>query len=164
MQGEGQDAVVRQGYRVVIVLLALIVASLCLSPAYAQSPSKHARDAAGERVVGDKAGVPKGGPDLVRVKAGTPVTVLGLSRNCPECHATPVVQLPNGDVVILEDLKAIDYWTHTVRVDAKGSGPYTPVDLKEVRWLPGTGGEALLPLVGAVMLIGSGLVLGRLLR
>jgi hypothetical protein len=144
MQGEGEGAVVRQGYRVVIVLIALIVASLCLSPAYAQSPSKHARDAAGKRVVGDKAGVPKGGPDLVRVKAGTPVTVLGLSRNCPECHATPVVQLPNGDVMLLEDLKAIDYQTQTVRVDAKGSGPYTPKDLKGGSMATGHWGRSVI--------------------
>jgi len=145
MQSEDRSDLVRQGHRVVGIFVVLVVAVLYLSPAYAQSPSDHngrqkpVGDAAGVKVVGDKAGVPEGGPDLVRVGAGTPVTVLGLSRSCPGCPAHAVVQLSNGDVVVLEDPKAFNYQTQTVRVDAKGSGPYTPEDLKEFRWLPGTG-------------------------
>ena len=60
--------------------------------------------------------------------------------------------------------KTIDYQTNRVRVDTTASGPYIPEHLKEFRWLPGTGGVALLPLLGAVTLIGSGLVLRRLLN
>jgi hypothetical protein len=154
MQSEGRSVVVRRGHRVVAILVVLVVVVLYLSPAYAEPPPGVPHDTAGVS-------------DFVKVKAGTPVTVLGLSkpgnRPCPECPTDAVVQLPNGNVVVV-DPKAINYQTHRVRVDTNASGPYTPEDLKEFRWLPGTGGASLLPLLGAVTLIGSGLVLRRLLH
>jgi hypothetical protein len=158
MQSKGRSAVVRQGHCVVAILGVVVVAVLCLSPAYAKPPPGDIPDDDAYR--GD-------GPDFVKVKAGTPVTVLGLmkpgTRPCPECVTYAVVQLPNADVVSL-DPKDINYQTNRMRVDTEASGPYPPEHLKEFRWLPGTGGAALLPLLGAVTLVGSGLVLRRLLN
>jgi hypothetical protein len=146
--------VVRQVPYVIASLMVLLVGVLYPSPAFAKPPPGVPRD---------KAGV----SDFVKVKAGTPVTVLGLSkpgnRPCPECPTDAVVRLPNGDVVVLVP-KAINFQTQTVRMDTNAFGPYPPEALKELQWLPGSGGAALLPLLGAVMLIGGGLVLHRLLH
>ena len=114
---EGRGAVVRQGHCVVAVLVVLVFAVLYRSLAHAKPPPGVPHDTAG-------------GPHFVRVKAGTPVTVLGLSkpgnRPCPECPTDAVVRLPNGDVVMLA-AKAVNLQTHTVRMDWKyASGPYTP--------------------------------------
>jgi hypothetical protein len=132
-------------------MLAVSAALLYPAPSYAHAAQLHDTKA--------------GGPHFVRVKAGTPVLVLGLmkpgNRPCPECVTYAVVQLPNGNVVAL-GYKDINYQTQTVRVDTNAFGPYTSEDLKEFRWLPGTGGAALLPLVGAVMLLGGGLLLPQL--
>jgi hypothetical protein len=134
--------------------VVLIVTVLCPSPAFAKPPPGVPHDTAG-------------GPHFVRLEAGTPVSVPGLSkpgnRPCPDCVTYAVVRVPNGDVVTLPR-NAIDYETQTVRVSEMAFGPYTSEDLKEFLWLPSTGGAALLPLLGAAMLVGGALVLRRLLR
>jgi len=140
-----------------VIMLAVLVALLHPSPAYA--PPLHDTTA---------------GETLVSVKAGTPVTVLGLYRapaasgcnppNAFPCkpHTYAVTQLPDGKVVLLQH-KAVDYQTQTVRVDSNAAGPLTPGEVNDFLGLPGTGGAELWPLLGAVMLIGGALVLRRLL-
>jgi hypothetical protein len=158
MRREGRCTVLRQGYRLVILLAALIVAVLYLSPAYAR-------------------GVPHdtAGQDFVSVKAGTPVTVLGLHHEPanPSCHPATLyacqahtyalVQLPNGKVVAL-DHKAVNFQTHTIRVSGGAFGPLPPKVGNRDLGLSDTGGVARLPLVGAVVLIGSVLLLRRMLH
>ena len=146
-------------------MLTVLVAVLYLSPAYAHSPPDHN----GHQKLVDGGS----GEHFVSVKAGTLVTVLGLYRdppdsgcdppNAPPCkpHTDAVAQLPNGKVVLLHH-KAVDYQTQTVRVDSNAPGPLTPREVNDFLGLPGTGGAALLPLLGAVMLIGGGLVARRL--
>src|SRR5215216_2402821 len=141
----GEGAVVRQGHLIAVIVVVLLVALLYPSPAYGDS---------------------KAGDTYVRVKAGTPVTVLGLYRdppdsgcdppNAPPCkpHTYAVAQLPNGKVVFLP-YKNVNYQTQTVRVGGHYSGPLTPGEVNRYLGLPGTGGAALLPLLGAVMLIGG---------
>ena len=148
---------VRQG-QLLAVMLTVLVALLPPSPAYGNSKA------------GDKAG-----PSYVPVKAGTPVTVLGLYRdpansgcippNAPPCrpHTYAITQLPNGKVVFLP-YKDVNYQTQTVLVDGGGPGPLTAKWANRYLGLPDTGGAALLPLLGAVMLIGGGLILRRLLH
>jgi hypothetical protein len=103
MQREGGCAVVRQGHCLVIMVAALVVAVLYLSPAYAQQlPLGVPRDTAGQP------------PPAHVVEAGTPVTVLGRYHgpdpNCPprprpcKPYTWVVVQLPNENVVLLPPL------------------------------------------------------------
>lgn len=156
---------VRQGYRVVIMLVVL-VALLYLSPAYAQSQLPE--------------GVPVQGSGQPRpahvVKAGTPVTVLGRYHgpdpNCPRTqtckpYTSVVVQLPNEDVVLLPDT-SVNYQTQKVslgKFTAMEIGePLTPGQVTEILGLSDTGGVARLPLLGAVILIGSVLVARRMLH
>ena len=150
----------RQGY-LIVTMLAVLVALLYPSPAYAH-------DAPRKNVVDTSAG-----QHFVSVKAGTPVTVLGLyhepaNPSChpptlPACkpHTYAVAQLPNGKVVLLP-YKAVNYQTQTVLVGGTAPGPLTPKEVNDFLGLPGTGGAALLPLLGAVMLIGGGLVARQL--
>jgi hypothetical protein len=147
-------------------MLTVLVAVLYLSPAYAHSPPDHN----GHQKLVDGGS----GEHFVSVKAGTPVTVLGLYRapaasgcnppNAFPCkpHTYAVTQLPDGKVVLLHH-KAVDYQTQTVRVDSNAAGPLTPGEVNDFLGLPGTGGAELWPLLGAVMLIGGALVLRRLL-
>jgi hypothetical protein len=141
-----------------VVMLVVLVASLYPSPAYGQAPPYQDTTA---------------GDHYVRVKAGTPVTVLGLYRdpadsgcnppNAYPCrpHTYAVARLPTGKVVLVHH-KAVDYQAQTVRVDSNAAGPLSPGEVNRYLGLPGTGGAALLPLLGAVMLIGGGLILRRL--
>ena len=114
MQSEGGCAVVRQGYRVVIMLVVL-VALLCPSLAYTKPKLPP-----GVPVTG-------AGQSFVKVKAGTAVTVLGLHHEPanPDCHPPTlfacrahtyaIAQLPNGKVVALHD-ELVNFHTHTIRV------------------------------------------------
>jgi hypothetical protein len=70
--------------------------------------------------------------------------------------------LPNENVVLLPP-SLVNYQTQTARFDTETAKPLTPEQLDEVLGLPGTGGAALLPLLGAVMLIGGGLIARKLL-
>jgi hypothetical protein len=111
----------------------------------------------------------------VRVNDGTPVVVLGLWRSPanPNCHpptlyackphTLAVAQLPNGEVVLFS-YSAVNYETQTVRMDTNAPGPLRPGEVNRLLGLPGTGGAALLPLLGAVMLTAGGLILRRLLH
>src|SRR5215216_3652424 len=149
----GEGAVVRQGHLIAVIVVVLLVALLYPSPAYGDS---------------------KAGDTYVRVKAGTPVTVLGLYRvppasgcdppNALPCkpHTYAVAKLPNGEVVLLWH-KAVAYQTQTVRVDSNAPGPLTPREVNDFLRLSDTGGAELLPLLGAVMLFGGGLVTRRAL-
>jgi hypothetical protein len=159
------------------MVAVLLVGLLYPSPAYAQAPPHH-NGHRGEGVVDAKAG----GPPVVSVKTvsdGTPVTVLGVYHgpanvSCPpappaDCkpYKWAVVRLPNEKVVLLP-YRDVNYQTQTVslgKFKSVGIGdPLTPEEVKEVLGLTDTGGAALLPLVGAVMLIGGGLILRRLLH
>jgi len=138
-------------------MLAMLIALLYPSPAYA--PPLHDTTA---------------GDHYVSVRARTPVTVLGLYRypaasgcdppNAPPCkpHTYAVAKLPNGEVVLLWH-KAVAYQTQTVRVDSNAPGPLTPREVNDFLRLSDTGGAELLPLLGAVMLFGGGLVTRRAL-
>ena len=156
---QGGCAVVRQGFRVVI-MLAVLDALFYQSPAYAHPNHIH----------GTSAGQPQ---HQYGVEAGTPVTVLGRYHgpdpNCPPTtrpckpYTSAVVRLPNENVVLLPP-SFVNYQTQTARFDAETSAPLTPGQVKEILGLTNTGGVALLPLLGAVMLIGGGLVARRLLH
>jgi hypothetical protein len=139
------------------MLAVLIVALLHLSPAYAQSPPH------------DTAGQP---PPPYGVEAGTPVTVLGRyhgpdpNAKCPpfpqdECkpYTWAVVRLPNENVVLLPP-GWVNYQTRTVRFDSETPKPLTAGQVRQILGLSDTGGVARLPLLGAVVLIGS-VLLGR---
>jgi hypothetical protein len=158
---EGGCAVVRPGYRLVIVLAVLIVALVYLAPAYAQSPPH------------DTAGQP---PPPYGVEAGTQLTVLGRyhepdpNSKCPplprdECkpHTWAVVRLPNKNVVLLPP-DWVDYQTQTVRFDSETSKPLTPGQVREILVLSDTGGVAIPPLLGAVVLTGSVLLARRMVH
>jgi hypothetical protein len=146
--------VVRQGQLIVVMLVVLVVL-LYPSPAYAQVDTS-----AGQL------------PPRYSVEAGTPLTVLGRYHgpdpNCPpperpcKPYTWAVVQLPNQNVVLLPP-SLVNYQTQTARSDTETSKPLTPEQVNEVLGLTDTGGAALLPLLGAVMLIGGGLVAGQLL-
>jgi hypothetical protein len=154
--------VVRQGYLLAVVLMVLLVALLYSSPAYGHASRP------------PSVPVTSAGQHLVSVKAGTPVTVLRLYRDPGESRCTPpnaypcrlhtfaVTQLPDGKVVLVHH-KAIDYTTQTVRVDTNAAGPLTLGEVNDFLRLSDTGGVALLPLLGAIMLIGGGLVVRRAL-
>ena len=138
---------IRQRQLIAIVFAVLLVGLLYPSPAYAKST-------AGRML------------SPVQVKAGTPVVVLGpkhfLAVGRYEAWTEALVILPNGKVVRLSP-NDVNYQTQTVRVNTLAP-VLAPGDVKEFLGLPGTGGAALLPLVGAVMLIGGGLILSRLLH
>jgi hypothetical protein len=162
MQREGGCVVVRQGCRVVIMLVVL-VALLCPSPANANPKLPP-----GVPVTGT-------GQSFVKVKAGTPVAVLGLDHepanpdchpptlNACQAHTYAIVQLPNGKVVAL-DSDVVNFQTQTVRVVAQAGGPLTPKEVNRSLGLSDTGGVAISPLLGAVILIGSVLVARRMIH
>jgi hypothetical protein len=158
---KGHCAVIRLGYRLVVVLAGLIVALGYLAPAYAQSPPR------------DTAGQP---PPPYGVEAGTPLTVLGRyhgpdpNANCPplprdECkpYTWVVVRLPNEDVVLLPP-PWVNHRMQTVRFDSETSKPLTPGQVRGILGLSDTGGVAGLPLLGAVVLIGSVLLARRMVH
>jgi hypothetical protein len=168
MQREGGCAVVRQGHLIAAVLMVLLVALLYLSPAYGR---------AGEEQT-SQIPVTSSGQHIESVSDGTPVTVLGVYHgpanvSCPpappaDCkpYKWAVVRLPNEKVVLLP-YRDVNYQTQTVSLgkftSVEVGDPLTPAEVNRYLGLPGTGGAALLPLLGAVMLIGGGLVACRLL-
>jgi len=91
-------------------------------------------------------------------------------RLYPHCHPSTLLAckpytdavacLPNGKVMLLP-YNSVNYQTQTVRVDLHALMVRSGQVGRNVG-LPGTGGAALLPLVGAVMLIGGRLILRRL--
>ena len=153
---------VRQVCRVVIMLVVL-VALLYPSPAYANPKLPP-----GVPVTG-------AGQSFVKVKAGTPVTILGLHHEPanPDCHPPTlfacrahtyaIAQLPNGKVVALHD-ELVNFQTHTIRVSGTVGGPLSPKEVDRYLGLSDTGGVAISPLLGAVVLIGSVLVARRMLH
>ena len=144
------------------MVAALVVAVLYLSPAYAQQlPLGVPRDTAGQP------------PPAHVVEAGTPVTVLGRYHgpdpNCPprprpcKPYTWVVVQLPNENVVLLPP-PWVNYQMQRARLTSETSAPLTPGQVTEILGLSDTGGVAISPLLGAVVLIGSVLVARRMLH
>src|SRR5829696_8391422 len=123
MQREGGGAVIRQAQLIAVIALAVLVALLYPSPAYAH-------DAPRNSVVDTTAG-----QHFVSVKAGTPVTVLGVYHgpanvSCPpappaDCkpYKWAVVRLPNEKVVLLP-YRDVNYQTQTVSL-----GKFTAVEI-----------------------------------
>jgi hypothetical protein len=71
--------------------------------------------------------------------------------------------LPNEDVVLLPP-PWVNHRTQTVRFDSETSKPLTPGQVRGILGLSDTGGVAGLPLLGAVVLIGSVLLARRMVH
>ena len=68
--------------------------------------------------------------------------------------------MPNENLVLLPP-GWVDYETQTVRFDSETPKPLTPGQVMEILGLSDTGGVAISPLLGAVVIIGSALVAWR---